>query len=60
VTPVIDGKDVTSMSDQQRVHLRRETVTYIFQSLSLPRGNWTPRAASRSCACSAPSSGPRA
>jgi putative ABC transport system ATP-binding protein len=34
----IDGKDVTSMSDQQRVHLRRETVTYIFQSFSLLPG----------------------
>jgi ABC-type lipoprotein export system ATPase subunit len=28
----IDGKDVTSMREQQRVHLRRETVAYIFQS----------------------------
>jgi putative ABC transport system ATP-binding protein len=34
----IDGRDVTSMSDQQRVHLRRETVTYIFQSFSLLPG----------------------
>jgi putative ABC transport system ATP-binding protein len=34
----IDGKDVTSVSDQQRVHLRRETVTYIFQSFSLLPG----------------------
>jgi putative ABC transport system ATP-binding protein len=34
----IDGKDVTSMSEQQRVHLRRETVTYIFQSFSLLPG----------------------
>ena len=34
----IDGKDVTSMSDQRRVHLRRETVTYIFQSFSLLPG----------------------
>jgi putative ABC transport system ATP-binding protein len=34
----IDGKDVTSMSEQQRVHLRRETVAYIFQSFSLLPG----------------------
>jgi putative ABC transport system ATP-binding protein len=34
----IDGKDVTSMSEPQRVHLRRETVTYIFQSFSLLPG----------------------
>ena len=34
----IDGEDVTSMSEQQRVHLRRETVTYIFQSFSLLPG----------------------
>jgi putative ABC transport system ATP-binding protein len=34
----IDGKDVTSMSEQQRVHLRRDTVTYIFQSFSLLPG----------------------
>jgi putative ABC transport system ATP-binding protein len=34
----IDGKDVTSMSEQQRVHLRRETLTYIFQSFSLLPG----------------------
>jgi putative ABC transport system ATP-binding protein len=34
----IDGKDVTSMSEQQRVHLRRETVTYVFQSFSLLPG----------------------
>ena len=40
MTPIIDGKDVTSMSDQQRVHLRRETVTYIFQSFSLLPGLW--------------------
>jgi putative ABC transport system ATP-binding protein len=38
MTPIIDGKDVTSMRDQQRVHLRRETVTYIFQSFSLLPG----------------------
>ena len=38
MTPIIDVKDVTSMSDQQRVHLRRETVTYIFQSFSLLPG----------------------
>ena len=38
MTPVIDGKDVTSMSEQQRVYLRRETVTYIFQSFSLLPG----------------------
>ena len=35
---LLDGKDVTSMSEQQRVHLRRETVTYIFQSFSLLPG----------------------
>ena len=34
----IDGQDVTSMSEQQRVHLRRESVTYIFQSFSLLPG----------------------
>jgi putative ABC transport system ATP-binding protein len=34
----IDGEEVTSMSEQQRVHLRRETVTYIFQSFSLLPG----------------------
>jgi putative ABC transport system ATP-binding protein len=34
----IDGEDVTSMSEQQRVHLRRETVTYVFQSFSLLPG----------------------
>ena len=34
----IDGKDVTSMSEQQRVHLRRGTVAYIFQSFSLLPG----------------------
>jgi putative ABC transport system ATP-binding protein len=38
MTPIIDVKDVTSMSDQQRVHLRRETVTYIFESFSLLPG----------------------
>jgi putative ABC transport system ATP-binding protein len=38
VTPIIDVKDVTSMSEQQRVHLRRETVTSIFQSFSLLPG----------------------
>jgi putative ABC transport system ATP-binding protein len=37
-TVCIDGEDVTSMSEQQRVHLRRETVTYIFQSFSLLPG----------------------
>jgi putative ABC transport system ATP-binding protein len=37
-TVLIDGEDVTSMSEQQRVHLRRETVTYIFQSFSLLPG----------------------
>ncbi len=31
----VDGKDVTAMSEQQRVHLRRETVAYIFQSFGL-------------------------
>jgi putative ABC transport system ATP-binding protein len=34
----IDGKDVTSMSEQQRVRLRRETVAYIFQSFGLLPG----------------------
>jgi ABC-type lipoprotein export system ATPase subunit len=54
VTPVIDVTDVTrtfgsgpnataalrgvNMSEQQRVHLRRETVTYTFQSFSLLPG----------------------
>ena len=37
-TVCIDGEDVTSMSEQRRVHLRRETVTYIFQSFSLLPG----------------------
>jgi putative ABC transport system ATP-binding protein len=31
----VDGKDVTAMSERERVHLRRETVTYIFQSFGL-------------------------
>ena len=31
----VDGKDVTAMSEQGRVRLRRETVTYIFQSFGL-------------------------
>jgi putative ABC transport system ATP-binding protein len=34
----IDGNDVTSMSKQQRVRLRRETVAYIFQSFGLLPG----------------------
>jgi putative ABC transport system ATP-binding protein len=31
----VDGEDVTAMSDRERVRLRRETVTYIFQSFGL-------------------------
>jgi putative ABC transport system ATP-binding protein len=31
----VDGKDVTAMSERERVRLRRETVTYIFQSFGL-------------------------
>jgi putative ABC transport system ATP-binding protein len=31
----VNGKDVTTMSERQRVHLRRETVAYIFQSFGL-------------------------
>ncbi len=31
----VDGKDVTAMSEQGRMRLRRETVTYIFQSFGL-------------------------
>jgi putative ABC transport system ATP-binding protein len=31
----VDGKDVTTMSERQRVRLRRETVAYIFQSFGL-------------------------
>jgi putative ABC transport system ATP-binding protein len=31
----VDGKDVTAMSERDRVRLRRETVTYIFQSFGL-------------------------
>jgi putative ABC transport system ATP-binding protein len=31
----VDGKDVTAMSEQQRVRLRRDTVAYIFQSFGL-------------------------
>jgi putative ABC transport system ATP-binding protein len=31
----VDGKDVTAMSEQGRVRLRRETVTFIFQSFGL-------------------------
>jgi putative ABC transport system ATP-binding protein len=34
-TVLVDGKDVTSMSEAQRVRLRRETVAYIFQSFGL-------------------------
>ena len=31
----IDGKDVTTMGERERVRLRRETVAYIFQSFGL-------------------------
>jgi putative ABC transport system ATP-binding protein len=31
----VDGKDVTAMSERQRVRLRRDTVAYIFQSFGL-------------------------
>jgi len=31
----VDGRDVTMMSERERVRLRRETVTYIFQSFGL-------------------------
>jgi putative ABC transport system ATP-binding protein len=31
----VDGKDVTAMSERDRVRLRRESVTYIFQSFGL-------------------------
>src|SRR5215469_1461453 len=31
----VDGKDVTTMSERQRVRLRRETVAFIFQSFGL-------------------------
>ena len=31
----VDGQDVTAMSERDRVRLRRETVTYIFQSFGL-------------------------
>ena len=31
----VDGKDVTAMSERERVRLRRETVAYIFQSFGL-------------------------
>jgi putative ABC transport system ATP-binding protein len=31
----VDGKDVGAMSERERVRLRRETVTYIFQSFGL-------------------------
>jgi putative ABC transport system ATP-binding protein len=31
----VDGKDVTTMSERERVRLRRETVAYIFQSFGL-------------------------
>jgi putative ABC transport system ATP-binding protein len=31
----VDGKDVTTMSERDRVRLRRETVAYIFQSFGL-------------------------
>ena len=31
----VDGRDVTAMSERDRVRLRRETVTYIFQSFGL-------------------------
>jgi len=31
----VDGKDVTVMSERERVRLRRETVAYIFQSFGL-------------------------
>jgi putative ABC transport system ATP-binding protein len=31
----VDGKDVAAMSERQRVRLRRDTVTYIFQSFGL-------------------------
>jgi len=31
----VDGMDVTAMSERERVRLRRETVTYIFQSFGL-------------------------
>jgi putative ABC transport system ATP-binding protein len=34
-TVCVDGKDVTAMSERDRVRLRRETVTYIFQSFGL-------------------------
>ncbi|HEX3714936.1 MAG TPA: ABC transporter ATP-binding protein [Trebonia sp.] len=31
----VDGKEVTAMNERERVRLRRETVTYIFQSFGL-------------------------
>jgi putative ABC transport system ATP-binding protein len=31
----VAGQDVTAMNERERVHLRRETVTYIFQSFGL-------------------------
>ena len=31
----VDGREVTSMSERERVRLRRDTVTYIFQSFGL-------------------------
>ena len=34
-TVFVDGGDVTAMSERERVRLRRETVTYIFQSFGL-------------------------
>jgi putative ABC transport system ATP-binding protein len=34
-TVCVDGRDVTAMSERDRVRLRRETVTYIFQSFGL-------------------------
>ena len=34
-TVFVDGSDVTAMSERERVRLRRETVTYIFQSFGL-------------------------
>ena len=34
-TVTVDGKEVTAMSERERVRLRRETVTYIFQSFGL-------------------------
>ena len=34
-TVFVDGSDVTAMSERERVCLRRETVTYIFQSFGL-------------------------